>query len=229
MNENALIIFIKSPVAENLSEKAKANFDEKMLLSIYIETAQKTFAKISALENIKIIPVYEKISRYPDLRWLSSDDPGFLPQRGANNTQRLKNSVNWVFDTGAKTVGVVYLDMFYINSKWILHAFQMLKQKHIVLGACKNEEYYFMGFNKSDNIILKELDIHTNENVYSSVEETCKKLKLSIHMLSETYKITNERAYHQWLVDTKKIPQKSGKNELFGLNGRFPAKTISKR
>lgn len=213
--EKGLLLLIKPP-----DEQGQKTLADKKLCSIYIEITQKTFAKINLLKDIKIFPVYQKTSRYPDLRWLSPIDPGFLVQKGTDEYEQLKNAAKWALSTGINTIGVLWLDMFYINPDYITKAFEILRQKHIVIGKSKEGECYFTGFDKSCEPILEKITINDKSGICERLEYICEKSKLTVYQLPQTYKVTDEQSYHQWICDTKKLPRKL-KNGLFAKEQIF--------
>ena len=216
MTDNALIVFVRTPTDERLSEVIENSFEDSRLSNTYIEMAKRTFAKLKNFRKIKLIPVYEFNGKYPDLRWLNNDDPGFLAAKGDSEMQRLIHAVNWAFDTGAKKVGVVWLDMFCIDIGQISQAFEMLEQKQLALGVCKNKNIYFVGFNRHYDTIFKELKKET-DNVFNSLQDLSEKLAINVYLMPETYRVTDENSYRQWISDTKKTCKTTACNELFSL------------
>jgi glycosyltransferase A (GT-A) superfamily protein (DUF2064 family) len=198
------MVFIKEPLTENFAANYSGHINAEKLLSIYIETAKKNFSKLNDLKNIRIVPVYRGGGKYPDLRWLSEDDPGFLKQKGENKSQHIKNAVRWALDIGAEKIGIAWLDMFCIDPRQISHAFKMLDAKHLSLGYITNGGCYFMAFDRMYDFILSKID---GENILETLNKTTDNLNASIYLLKEAYLITDDKTYRQWLADTKKNPK----------------------
>lgn len=154
--DNALIIFLKYPEPGKVKTRmAKALGDEKAC-AIYKSLAEgvikNIFSKNSRTFNVHIFftPADKKNEIKDWLKPLLNNDQGVdtrhIPQEGNDLGERMFNAFQQILqEKRYKKTIIIGTDCPGIDTSLIEDAFEVLKEKDIVIGPCKDGGYYLLG------------------------------------------------------------------------------------
>ena len=197
MKENCLLVFLSSPSADKIDANLKEAFGVERACQIYVDMAKQIFATANKLDRVYAVAVYEGNSAHPDLRWLDSEDPGFLTKKGSSQAEWFYSAVKWAFDAGAKRVITLSVLAPAIPQDWIEKAFQMLQDKQIVFGPTQEGECYLLGMNSVYNVLFEDYP-WTGKRFADEITERAKKTRLSVYAMPEFYTVKDDKSYQQW-------------------------------
>ncbi|MFA5162263.1 MAG: DUF2064 domain-containing protein [Elusimicrobiales bacterium] len=203
MKENCLLVFINAPMAEEMPPRLTEGFGESKLVPAYTDMARHFFAAVKKLHGIQPTAVYKNIGKYPDLRWLDPEDPGFLSLKGATEAEQAACAARWAFDAGAKRVALATVNAPALPANIIENCFSLLAEKDMVAGADKDGDLYLLGMNKPLFSILEGYP-WPGRRVCDEIADRAKRLRLNLHLLPEYPIIKDEAAYHQWVAGGRK-------------------------
>ena len=123
-----------------LGEKGAADFHRKMT-----EHTLAQIKRLSASPELSIQICYEGGSEHLMKTWLGSDLE-YRPQVAGDLGRRMKRSFEDAFKSGADAVVLIGTDIPDISDTVIGTAFDILKQKNMVIGPAKDGGYYLIGF-----------------------------------------------------------------------------------
>ena len=142
--ESALIIFVKNPVAGKVKTRLADALGEENALMIYQKLLQHTCFITTNISVHKYVFYLEYIN-HNDL-WKNEIYKKEL-QHGNDLGDRMKNAFDKLFQMGYKEVMLIGSDCYELTEEIILHAFDQLKEKDVVIGPAKDGGYYLLGMN----------------------------------------------------------------------------------
>jgi len=184
-NSNVLLIFIRNPMIGKVKKRLLKDFDR-----IFITVLYKQFI-IDLLSTIKKLNIEFKICFYPpdsekNIISLFGNNYHYIPQKGNNLGERMKNSFDRVFKEGYRKVVLIGSDMPDLPGDLILKSFDFLQLNDVVIGPSRDGGYYLIGFNKdSFNTLIFQDIMWSIESVFKDTMKILNKLKLTVHILPE--------------------------------------------
>ncbi|MCX6662549.1 MAG: TIGR04282 family arsenosugar biosynthesis glycosyltransferase [Euryarchaeota archaeon] len=143
--DTCILLFVKYPEKGKVKLRLSRNLNEDIVLELY------RFFVLDTLTAIKKIDVPFFICFHPpDVQskfqsWLGSTLL-FLPQRGSDLGERMKNSLTEVFSKGFRKAILMGSDSPDLPEDYIKQAFTILETKDVVLGPTVDGGYYLIGF-----------------------------------------------------------------------------------
>lgn len=205
--ENALIIFLKYPEPGKVKTRlAKALGDEKAC-AVYKSLAENVikniFTKNPGTYDVHIF--FTPADRETEIKdWLKpilDDNQGiktqFRTQEGSNLGKRMSNAFKEILqEKGCKKCIIIGTDCPEIDATLVENAFDILKEKNVVIGPCKDGGYYLLGMSIPASDLFVDIDWST-DRVFEQTMEKIQKNKLSCSILKTLIDIdTPEDLYH---------------------------------
>jgi hypothetical protein len=147
MEQNCILFFIKSSERGQVKRRLAASLGETVATELYT-----TFV-IDALVTLDTCGAHVVVCYYPPkgeksiVAWLGRHH-SYLPQRGADLGQRMKNAFIDAFDRGFQQVIIVGSDIPDLPRNVIEDAFESLKTRDAVFGPSFDGGYYLIGFKR---------------------------------------------------------------------------------
>ena len=145
MNENLLIIFTRNPELGKVKTRLARTVGDQAALDIYKFLLNYTVKITTDLPIDKAVYYSEHLGKN-DI-W----DPAVYTkeiQKGDDLGVRMNTAFEKAFAMGYKKVMVIGSDMFEIQSKHILEAFEMMDTHEVVIGPAKDGGYYLLGMTR---------------------------------------------------------------------------------
>ncbi|HOX22110.1 MAG TPA: DUF2064 domain-containing protein, partial [Elusimicrobiales bacterium] len=198
MEGNTILLLLSAPTPDRIARGLVDSFGEDRACDVYCEIARASYAAARSISDARTILSYLPNSKYPDLRWLDSEDPGFLQQKGASAGERFYNSVKWCIEAGSTGVAVFSPYAPGVPEQWLKDAFVQLKKTPLVLGPTPEGDCYLIAAAEP----FPFLDGYPWEGrkMREELVEAAKKIRMEPAVLPEFYEIKSETLYKQWQV-----------------------------
>jgi len=203
MKENCLLIFLNAPSADKMPAQLKNAFGAEKAVLAYTDMARHLFAASKKLSGVQPTIIYKGDSKYPDLRWLDPDDPGFLNLKGTEPLEQFTNAMGWAFDAGAVRATVLSVQAPGVPPDWLEKTFSLLTEKDIVLGPAQDGECYLLGMTRIQPAVIEGYP-WPGRRFCDELAERAKRLRMSVYLLPEFPLIKEEKAYQQWISSGRK-------------------------
>jgi rSAM/selenodomain-associated transferase 1 len=191
--ENAVIIFLKYPEPGKVKTRlAKALGDEKAcdIYKLLAENVIKNiFTKNPGTYTIQFFftPADKETEIKDWLKPILNDTQGikiqFRTQEGRNLGERMSNAFKEILqEKNCKKCIIVGTDCPEIDATLIENAFDVLKEKDIVIGPCRDGGYYLLGMSRPASNLFVDIDWST-DRVFEQTMEKVHKNNLSCGIL----------------------------------------------
>jgi rSAM/selenodomain-associated transferase 1 len=170
MNNNLIIIFVRSPELGKVKTRLARSIGDQSALNIYKILLKHTAAVLRDLSFDKVVYFSEKIDNN-DL-WENSLFEKKL-QKGADLGERMHHAFDTAFNKGYKKVLIIGSDLFDLTSSIITSAFEALETYDISIGPSLDGGYYLLGMKKLQPEVFKNKKWGTD----SVLEHTLQDLK----------------------------------------------------
>jgi len=147
MEQNCILFFIKSPERGQVKKRLAATLGETVATALYSTFVLDALATLDTCEARAILCFYPPAAKKSIQAWLGRQY-AYLPQRGKDLGQRMKNGFIDAFDLGFKRVVIVGSDIPDLPREVIAGAFASLTTRDAVLGPSFDGGYYLIGFNQ---------------------------------------------------------------------------------
>lgn len=180
---SCVLFFIKYPKKGQVKSRLSAEFDETLTVELYKKFVYDLLTMLDKT-NVTIVICYNpKDALDKFTMWLGSHYH-YLPQKGENLGQRMKNSFIDVFVNNFERAIIIGSDSPDLPSNYINDAFSSLKTHDVVIGPCLDGGYYLIGFSQNSFLSRAFEGIHwSTESVFSETMNMLNNEGLKIHIL----------------------------------------------
>lgn len=143
--DRCILLFVKYPEKGSVKHRLSVDLSEEIVQEIYtcfVRDTLSTVQNIDAQLMICFLPV-DALERFR--LWLGSTLL-FLPQKGQDLGERMKNSFLSAFTKGFRCVILMGSDSPDLPEKFLKKAFTELQTHDMVLGPSSDGGYYLIGF-----------------------------------------------------------------------------------
>ena len=178
-NNPLVLVFCKNQIIGKVKSRLAMNIGQKKALLIYSELVNKTALIVNSLSS-EVHVYYSDYIEYND-NFNSSKIKKFI-QKGNNLGDRIINALNSSFKNFSPVV-VIGSDLWELEISDIEDAFEILKNKNIVIGPSTDGGYYLIGMNYFDTKIFE----NKNWGQESVLNDTIRDIKdkTNIYLLDE--------------------------------------------
>jgi uncharacterized protein len=186
---NALIIFIKNPVAGKVKTRLAATIGDADALKIYLELIAFTLKEATKTKAVTYLYFSDEIDNSIDAscQALQKDI-----QKGDGLGERLKNAFAEVIAGNYKNVVVIGTDCPGISAEIIESSFNNLSDNEVVIGPAADGGYYLLGMRNFHPALFDDINWGTASVLEATINH-CKKNKLSYKLLMELNDIDEEK------------------------------------
>jgi rSAM/selenodomain-associated transferase 1 len=176
MNSNALIIFVKTPVAGFVKTRLNPEISGSEAVSLYTAFLRDLQKRFENKDEFTCWYAVDPEAYDPQkIKTILNSDRIFL-QTGIDLGQRMYNALALIFSKGYKNNILIGSDIPHLPVTTVLKGFRLLKQKEcqIVIGPAKDGGYYLIGMHELLNDLFT--DIHwSTKNVFDQTLERAKR------------------------------------------------------
>lgn len=170
MNNNLIIVFVRTPELGKVKTRLARSIGDQSALNIYKILLKHTAAVLRDLSFDKVVYFSEKIDNNDF--WENSLFEKKL-QKGADLGERMHHAFDTAFNKGYKKVLIIGSDLFDLTSSLITSAFEALETYDISIGPSLDGGYYLLGMKKLYPEVFKNKKWGTD----SVLENTLQDLK----------------------------------------------------
>ena len=205
--ENVLIVFLKYPEPGKVKTRLAKALGDGKACAIYKLLAESVIKNV-APKNLKtydghifFTPADKENEIKNWLKSISDNERAFhiqySPQKGNTLGERMSNAFQQTLQRkDCKRCIIIGTDCPEIDATLIENAFDILKEKNVVIGPCKDGGYYLLGMSRPASDLFVDIDWST-DRVFEQTMEKIRKNNLSYGILKSLVDIdTIEDLYH---------------------------------
>ncbi|MGB2475354.1 MAG: TIGR04282 family arsenosugar biosynthesis glycosyltransferase [Flavobacteriaceae bacterium] len=178
MKKPLLLVFCKNPRRGKVKTRLASAIGEEKALLIYCHLLEKTASVLQEINTDIHVYYSEYIEEDNYFKSVAKQEK---IQVGESLGERMSHAFKASFKTHSPIV-IIGTDLWSLEAKDILQAFESLKENNVVLGPSHDGGYYLLGLNRylpqlfqnkkwgSDTVLLQTLSDLTNEQ-FSLLEE----------------------------------------------------------
>ncbi len=183
--DNALIVFLKYPEPGRVKTRLAKGIGDAKACAIYkllAEGVMKTiFSKSPDMYDVYIF--FTPSDKENEIKaWLKSfinNDPEgdvrYIPQEGYDLGERMSYAFKQMLrNKGYKRCTIIGTDCPGIDGTLIENAFELLKERDIVIGPCRDGGYYLLGMSTLAVDLFVNIDWSTDKVFNQTIEKTRK-------------------------------------------------------
>ncbi|SHM88202.1 TIGR04282 family arsenosugar biosynthesis glycosyltransferase [Flavobacterium chilense] len=169
MKTNALIIFTRNPELGKVKTRLAATIGNEKALEVYRDLLFHTMSVTQTVVCDKF--VFYDNSIEPNDIWSSAIFEKRI-QFGVDLGAKMQNAFQELFNLGYKNCIIVGSDLFDLQSKHIVEAFEKLERNDVVIGPAEDGGYYLLGLQQ----IIPALFSNKNWGTETVLKDTLKDL-----------------------------------------------------
>lgn len=187
--DDAIIIFIKNPVAGKVKTRLAATVGNERALEIYLELVAHTLEIVKHIEAAKFIYFSDEI----DIAIGFKDVPFYAAaQKGEDLGKRMENAFADTFANLYRRVIIIGTDCPGIDTKGLQSAFNKLTDADVVIGPATDGGYYLLGMREPQPMLFRNIEWSTSM-VLQATTAHCINNNISYVMLPELSDIDEEK------------------------------------
>ncbi len=186
-----LIVFAKDPIPGRVKTRLTPRITPDEAAKLYkafsldiISNARKL--KRNSVNNVTV--AYTPVGAEKAFRKLVEQPINFLPQKGRNLGERMKNAFKQSFAEGAERVVIIGTDSPTLPVSYIQKAFDVLKKIPVVIGPTFDGGYYLIGLSKQNDDIFDGVEWGTSR-VFGQTLTRIKSLDTQVYILPPWYDV----------------------------------------
>jgi rSAM/selenodomain-associated transferase 2/rSAM/selenodomain-associated transferase 1 len=203
-NKERLIVFTRYPRPGTTKTRLIPELGEKGAADLHRKMTENTLSQVKKLPTSRDLIVeirYEDGDEKLMKNWLGTGFD-YRPQCSGDLGLRMKHSFEDAFKDGANTAVLIGTDIPDITHEIIQKAFDILKQKNIVLGPAKDGGYYLIGLQRySQPSAISDLFTNINwgaDDVLDKTLKVAKHAELSFKLLEVLEDVDNPENLKIW-------------------------------
>jgi rSAM/selenodomain-associated transferase 1 len=174
---------MKNPERGKVKSRLAAAIGEDLAVSVYKNLVKGMLSTLKAGAFPLYVCFYPKDAQKPLTNWLGARYR-YIPQKGKDLGERMKNGFMEAFSMGHKRVVLIGSDIPDLSLELIVEAFTSLKKKDAVIGPALDGGYYLIGF-KEEAFSPRVFDgmAWGTDRVFDETMQALKKLRRTVHIL----------------------------------------------
>lgn len=185
IHNGSIIIFIRHPGQERVKTRLSLDLGKTIAEELY---KNFVFDLLQTLEDINIVKhIYftPNSAQEQMISWLGTGYD-YIPQKGKDLGERMKNAFINEFKKGGKKVIIIGSDIPDLPPDLIMNAFLSLNTNDAVIGPTFDGGYYLLGFIKEKFLqeVFKEISWST-ENVFDQTMNIFRKNNYKVYILKK--------------------------------------------
>lgn len=199
MNRRNIVIFVvKPPISEFIDEEFKKRFGVERGINIYKDLTIKTYSKIKEDSDYMVILSYFFSKKFPDLRWLDQNEPGYLDVSDNDYLTAILRTADYAFRVGGESVVWINPLCPFIEKSDILTAFSNIKEKQLVIGKALNGGIYIFGINSETKRTIS-LTSPLSENDFDEILDKARKMRFTVFEMEPKMLVKDEESLRKWI------------------------------
>lgn len=183
MDDRCLLFFIKNPEKGKVKTRLASVMGDHLAVLLYREFILKILETLKSGNSPFYIFFYPKSSLKVLKEWLGGHYR-YMPQKGKDLGERMKNGFREIFALGFRRVILIGSDLPDLPLEFIEEAFTSLNEKGVVLGPSYDGGYYLVGFERK-NFLPQVFDgiPWSSSTVFKATMKVLKGSRRTVHIL----------------------------------------------
>ena len=176
--DSCILLFVKYPQKGKVKLRLSADLSEEIVQELYRCFVHDTLTTVDTIDAQLFICFSPSNAREKFQKWLGRNTQ-FLPQKGPDLGERMKNCFISVFTKGFRQAILIGSDSPDLPANFLQDAFEELQTHEIILGPSSDGGYYLIGFRDTsfEPSIFDDIEWGT----VSVLSETLKKIQDTTH------------------------------------------------
>ena len=183
-----VVVFAKCPTPGKVKTRLTPQLDPVDAAKLYKAFIVDIVNNIYRLKCKKLTIAYTPIDAEKVFRKLIGKSANYLPQKGKNLGERMKNAFKQSFVEGAKRVVIIGTDSPTLPIPYVQKAFNMLKKVPIVIGPTFDGGYYLIGLSEPNDDVFDDIRWSTSR-VFSQTLTRVKDMNRKLYILPPWYDV----------------------------------------
>ena len=183
MDDRCLLFFLRNPEKGKVKTRLASALGDEMAVRLYRRFLLETLFTLNRGTFLFYLCFYPENS-LSDLKGWLEDDYLYMPQKGEDLGERMKNGFIDAFAMNFKRVVLIGSDIPDLPLEFIEEAFTSLQEKDVVIGPSLDGGYYLIGF-KDKNFSLRVFEgiPWSTKRVFEETMKILKQEGLTVHTL----------------------------------------------
>ena len=158
-----LIIFAKSPIPGKVKTRLTPHITPTEAAELYQGFITDIICSTRKLKCERITIAYTPSNAEAALHSICGQSVDYLPQKGDNLGERMKNAFKHSFHKGSTRTVIIGTDSPTLPLSYIQKAFDVLKEVPIAIGPTFDGGYYLIGLSEQNDAIFDGIDWSTSK------------------------------------------------------------------
>ena len=183
MDDRCLLFFIKTPEKGRVKTRLASAVGDEMAGKLYRRFLLETLSTLNKGTFLFYLCFYPEHSLNDLKHWLG-EDYLYMPQKGEDLGERMKNGFIDAFSMNFKRVVLIGSDIPDLPLEFIEEAFASLREKEVVIGPSFDGGYYLIGV-KNKNVSRRTFEglPWSTKWVFKKTMNILKQERLTVHTL----------------------------------------------
>ena len=159
----SLIIFAKSPIPGKVKTRLTPYITPTEAAELYQAFITDIVSNTYKLKCEQVAIAYTPSNAEATFHSICGHSVDYLPQKGNNLGERMKNAFMYSFDKGSKRTVIIGTDSPTLPSSYIQKAFDALKEVPVTVGPTFDGGYYLIGLSGQNDAIFDGIDWSTSK------------------------------------------------------------------
>jgi rSAM/selenodomain-associated transferase 1 len=185
---DALVVMAKAPVPGTVKTRLVPPLTYEQAAELYRALLLDQLRHLRTIDSVERYLAYAPADVEAMMRELGGADYRYLPQRGAELGERMKNVFDDLWQRGHKRIALVGSDLPALPTQIICQAFERIAgdERRVVLGPSQDGGYYLVGMNQATPEIFENM-IWSHDQVLAQTTARLNVLGVSFAMLPIWY------------------------------------------
>lgn len=185
---DALVVMAKAPVPGTVKTRLVPPLTYEQAAELYRALLLDQLRHLRTIDSVERYLAYAPADVEAMMREFGGADYRYMPQRGAELGERMKNVFDDLWQRGHKRIALVGSDLPALPTQIICQAFERIAgdERRVVLGPSQDGGYYLVGMNQATPEIFENM-IWSHDQVLAQTTARLNALNVSFTMLPIWY------------------------------------------
>jgi len=183
-----LIIFAKSPISGEVKTRLIPYITPTEAAELYKAFIADIICNTHKLKCEQVTIAYTPSNAEATFHSICGQSVNYLPQKGHNLGERMKNAFMYSFDKGSQRTVIIGTDSPTLPLSYIRDAFDALKEVPVTIGPTFDGGYYLIGLSEQNAAIFDGVDWSTSR-VFSQTLTKIQAINKQLYVLPPWYDV----------------------------------------
>jgi hypothetical protein len=184
----SLIIFAKSPIPGKVKTRLTPYITPTEAAELYKAFITDIICNTHKLKCERVTIAYTPSDAKATFHNLCGQSVNYVPQKGDNLGERMKNAFTYSFEKGSKRTVIIGTDSPTLPLSYIQKAFDALKEVPVTIGPTFDGGYYLIGLSEQNAAIFDGVDWSTSR-VFSQTLTRIQAINKQLYVLPPWYDV----------------------------------------